>query len=796
MADPLSMGASIIAFIEITNRIIGTCKYCIETIKDAPKDFQMILGETTSLEAIIETLRTSNVKPLGLSVTLEACHRCLASLEGLLPKTKEKYESGRRRDKISFAELAWPLKESKARKLLSEVSQHKATLLLAISGDMALGIHGQHECVITPYTQAVLVRWPKYNTNTHDIKAIRAGINNVEESLSDAVDESSPRSDLVALLATIALDQRFGNVRLLVTSRQYSDIEKVFSGISVPLSMSNSLVSGDIRQFIQYRLSKNRYIQRWPKLMGSIETSLVSGAQGMFRWAECQIYAIERLRTESQILEALQNLPEDLAETYIRIFRQIPEADRPFVRRVLIWLGGHARAPWYTSHGIKGDVLVSAASHDLRLSGLADPNFYDMEYLGELVGCLITIHKDASESEVMTNTDMAEPLNATSHQTTSDACSVSLVTLAHYTVAEFLTSSFISETDVSCFALSRSTIVAEFAESVIRQAVDADPQGAGVSWLHDREAYCLTLAPALIMDEEWPDVVGLSLRYCDPRSPHYSRILRVANFLTEIPDGWSFYFIYNMSQYHLEDHPTPDTAGEASLLLNLLLVIPISPMLRNMTRVLLERSPDLGQLLTTHLTVTLGPSYNTQSVTGTVIGTVTGTVLEIFFEYENHNRALDIMEWLAQNYSEHFNPTKVLMLLVSNCLEHTWKLCGSIVETLINHGADPNGLGCFLTPLKVAVYHGYSPVVRVLLDAGANPNFTGDFLRETELYGLPQWIGNLKMTPLALVQVLRRELLKRKNASEDKDGDDGENEDNDETYSEIWGLLLEHGALL
>ncbi|KAK8025456.1 hypothetical protein PG990_003279 [Apiospora arundinis] len=248
MADPLSMGASIIAFVEITNRIIGTCKYCIETIKDAPKDFQMILGETTSLEAIIETLRTSNVKPLGLSVTLEACHRCLASLEGLLPKTKEKYRSGRRRDKISFAELAWPLKESKARKLLSEVSQHKATLLLAISGDMA-----------------------------HDIKAIRAGINNVEESLSDAerlqiscwletinpstlhnqawqkhheattswllrlfyivvdaVDESSPRSDLVALLATIALDQRFGNVRLLFLA-----LKECFGGQSVRFMPSN-----------------------------------------------------------------------------------------------------------------------------------------------------------------------------------------------------------------------------------------------------------------------------------------------------------------------------------------------------------------------------------------------------------------------------------------------------------------------------------------------------------------------------------------------------------------------------
>lgn len=137
MADPLSIGASIIAFIEITNRVISTCKYCIETINDAPKDIQMVLGETTSLEAIIETLKASGAEPLALDVTLEICRRCLSALEGLLPKSQKDNASNSKRRKITFAELAWPLKESKARKLLAEVSQHKATLLLAISGDMA-----------------------------------------------------------------------------------------------------------------------------------------------------------------------------------------------------------------------------------------------------------------------------------------------------------------------------------------------------------------------------------------------------------------------------------------------------------------------------------------------------------------------------------------------------------------------------------------------------------------------------------------------------------------------------------
>ncbi|KAK8130409.1 hypothetical protein PG999_002789 [Apiospora kogelbergensis] len=115
MANPLSMGASIIAFIEITNCIVSACKYCIETIKDAPKDLQMIYGETISLQAIIDTLKFSVTKLSGLSVTLEPCRRCLLELGRLLPAPRKNDASSSKRRKITVAELDWPLKASKAR---------------------------------------------------------------------------------------------------------------------------------------------------------------------------------------------------------------------------------------------------------------------------------------------------------------------------------------------------------------------------------------------------------------------------------------------------------------------------------------------------------------------------------------------------------------------------------------------------------------------------------------------------------------------------------------------------------
>jgi hypothetical protein len=144
MADLLSIGASVIAFIQLADSVIRLCKDCIEAIKDGPKDMQMIIGEVTSLRAIIESfsavdLHANTIKlvPSLFEVTgpIEACRRCLSTLQGLLPADIPEVSRGKLR-KITFAELAWPAKQSKARKLLAEISGHKSTLLLAITGDM------------------------------------------------------------------------------------------------------------------------------------------------------------------------------------------------------------------------------------------------------------------------------------------------------------------------------------------------------------------------------------------------------------------------------------------------------------------------------------------------------------------------------------------------------------------------------------------------------------------------------------------------------------------------------------
>lgn len=140
----MSLAASIVAFIEIADRIIRTCKYYIETIQDAPKDMQMIMGEVISLRAILDSLNVVDLHPTSMKLMpdlfakagpVETIRNCLSALEGLLPRPVFEASASTSYRKI-LAELAWPLKESKARKLLAEISHQKSTLLLAITGDI------------------------------------------------------------------------------------------------------------------------------------------------------------------------------------------------------------------------------------------------------------------------------------------------------------------------------------------------------------------------------------------------------------------------------------------------------------------------------------------------------------------------------------------------------------------------------------------------------------------------------------------------------------------------------------
>jgi hypothetical protein len=147
MAEVIAVASSVIAIIQITDRIIGLCKSYIGAARDAPSDLRVILLETSTLKTLFETLDFLTTHSGGVSTTvsnlsredgpIEGCRRSIIELEKLFPsdciQTMGQRRSKKQKVEATLAALAWPLKQNKARKLLDEIMRCKTTITLALT---------------------------------------------------------------------------------------------------------------------------------------------------------------------------------------------------------------------------------------------------------------------------------------------------------------------------------------------------------------------------------------------------------------------------------------------------------------------------------------------------------------------------------------------------------------------------------------------------------------------------------------------------------------------------------------
>jgi hypothetical protein len=147
MAEAIALGASIIAIIQIADRVIGLCKFYIESVHDAPSDLRTLLIETSAMRTILENVQflvSCNNEPStmldglsGADGPIEGCRRAIAKMEELFPSVYAQEPRGSRskiqKINASLAALAWPLKENRARKLVEEVIRYKTTISLALT---------------------------------------------------------------------------------------------------------------------------------------------------------------------------------------------------------------------------------------------------------------------------------------------------------------------------------------------------------------------------------------------------------------------------------------------------------------------------------------------------------------------------------------------------------------------------------------------------------------------------------------------------------------------------------------
>jgi len=147
MAEAIGLAASIMAIIQLADRIVGICKLCIESLEDCPKDFRMILVEISSTRALFDSLQFVQQhdahsadfleKLAGPNGSITGCHTAVKDLESLFPYDDSIYAQGKKKNRqkaqIIFKTLAWPLKQNKAKELLTRVAQHKITINTAFS---------------------------------------------------------------------------------------------------------------------------------------------------------------------------------------------------------------------------------------------------------------------------------------------------------------------------------------------------------------------------------------------------------------------------------------------------------------------------------------------------------------------------------------------------------------------------------------------------------------------------------------------------------------------------------------
>lgn len=213
------------------------------------------------------------------------------------------------------------------------------------------------------------------------------------------------------------------------------------------LSMSNNFVREAIAAVIEKRLQESGRFGQWPRedFIPRLKYELAAKAAGIFRAVACYLDLIDRqkhLIDDDRILDAISKMPDTIYDQYERILTTgIPNAgdlnqhSRDFARTALALIcSDSAEIP-------DVDVLVEASRFNVP-QGRAQA--YNLERLKRLLGCLVKVSRLRKKP-------------ASSFPRGDKASDFQRLTVAHYTVKEYLYNKRTANGPASDFALSSAT---------------------------------------------------------------------------------------------------------------------------------------------------------------------------------------------------------------------------------------------------------------------------------------------------------------------------------------------------
>src|SRR4051812_7479647 len=134
--------ASIIAVIQVADRILCLCSKYATAAKDAKKDIERLASEVEALKKVLERvgeMTGSRQMKLGasdsvsevLAGSIEQCRSDLGELESQLDPGEERKILGR----FVRQSLRWPFQSNTVKKTVEALSRHEMTIILALNMD-------------------------------------------------------------------------------------------------------------------------------------------------------------------------------------------------------------------------------------------------------------------------------------------------------------------------------------------------------------------------------------------------------------------------------------------------------------------------------------------------------------------------------------------------------------------------------------------------------------------------------------------------------------------------------------
>ncbi|KAL1695374.1 hypothetical protein GGG16DRAFT_45732 [Schizophyllum commune] len=208
--------------------------------------------------------------------------------------------------------------------------------------------------------------------------------------LVDALDECiDPSSLLEKLHALSSVD----GAHVLVTCRsEYRITERLEEGdFRLCLMDEHDAIEGDIERYVVSQLSRTVHFKHFPDdLKNDIAAQLLSNANSMFRWVQCQLETLRRCRSSYAVENTLRHLPTSLNETYERILKAIDRSDahdQHIARRALQWLVGSFRT--LTVWEINDALLIQFGESQLSRGA-----FFDVRDVLDACGSLVYCEND------------------------------------------------------------------------------------------------------------------------------------------------------------------------------------------------------------------------------------------------------------------------------------------------------------------------------------------------------------------------------------------------------------------